>query len=349
MFRIRHILQYIIFAVTISLFPVEVNAQRTEKEFSANVGDLFKSQKWEEGKSVLDRGLSRYNESSLLRVRLGQYYMHHANYDAARYQLEKALKFDIDNDNARRYLVQVEMDTKRYSIALCYINELLENFPYDKQLWLKKISLFIFRGDYTNANAYMKRLSEIYYNDGEIFTRYMNQLQEAALKLKKRGDISSAIANYEILIEKGAGSVDDYLDLINIFLQKGDIEKALFYSDKSVMQHPDSVRVIEKRAGVMAGQGRYDDALAFLKMKMLSVSSGLLQKQYNDMLLEYGDFDKSRKYDIYREAFGRMPENTQVLDYLIAESFRKGYYENALNYIDVAEKYIYEERRNNSF
>lgn len=338
MYKPKRILYYIIFAAAMLLLPAAANAQRTEKEFNSAVENLFKSQKWEEGKSILDRGLSRYNESSLLRTRLGQYYMHHANYDAARYQLEKALKFDIDNDNARRYLVQVEMDTKRYSIALCYVNELLENFPYDKQLWLKKISIFLFSGDFHKANAYMKRLSEIYYKDSEIFDRYMNQLQETALRLKRKGDVSGAIVNYEIIIDKGAASVDDYLDIINLYLQRGNEDRAVFYSDRSVMQYPDSVRVIGKKAGIMSVQGRYDDALSFLRMKMRTVPSDVLRKQYNDMLLEYGDFDKAKKYDIYREAFGSMPGNSQILNYLIDASFQKGYYENALGYIDAAEK-----------
>ncbi|MGL5273319.1 MAG: hypothetical protein ACRC8J_07535, partial [Phocaeicola sp.] len=55
--------------------------------FEINIRSLFKAEKWEEGKRMLDDGLKSYPYLTTLNELAGRYYYHLKEYDIARYHL----------------------------------------------------------------------------------------------------------------------------------------------------------------------------------------------------------------------------------------------------------------------
>lgn len=76
-----------------SFAQFEINPDDRD-EYIEVAQQLFHENKWEEGKETTDRGLAKYPKDSDLRELNGRYYLHHEEYDEARYELKKALEYN---------------------------------------------------------------------------------------------------------------------------------------------------------------------------------------------------------------------------------------------------------------
>ncbi|AUX18890.1 hypothetical protein AQ623_11855 [Flavobacterium columnare] len=116
------------------------------EDYAIMAKKYFKKQEWQKAKDIIEEGLKQDETDSNLRMLLGRYYYVKKDFQNARYHLVKSLQYDKTNFDAKQLLVNVEMNSKHYSSAICYINELLEVNPYWKQLWIKKIEIYRLQG-----------------------------------------------------------------------------------------------------------------------------------------------------------------------------------------------------------
>lgn len=86
-----------------------------------------------------EKGMEIDESVSALNELLGQYWLHRNQHDKARYFLIRALRDNKENNQARFLLMKVEEQTKHYSSAIVYCNELLEVLPYNYALWQKRL------------------------------------------------------------------------------------------------------------------------------------------------------------------------------------------------------------------
>jgi tetratricopeptide (TPR) repeat protein len=154
-------------------FHITISAQTVKDpdgsvELANQVKNLYKAGNWEAGKKLVDEGMKKYPKESDLKMLSGRYYHHQKQYDKARYELKKSLEWNTKNVDAKQILVNVEQESKRYSSAICYVNELLEVNPYWKGLWNRKIELYELQGNTVEANRLRKRLSHIYPKDSKV-------------------------------------------------------------------------------------------------------------------------------------------------------------------------------------
>ena len=78
---------YLILFLTVFFVGVQsVSADsRNASFYEANVRDLFKKGKWEEGKKLLDEGMGNYGSLSFMNEFQGKYYYQKKDYNKARY------------------------------------------------------------------------------------------------------------------------------------------------------------------------------------------------------------------------------------------------------------------------
>ena len=125
-------------ASALAFTPAQVQAQSIVKTkdihlpdyYDTTVRAAFKRGNWEGGKRLLDEGLKRYPDVSTLNELAGRYYYHKKAYDDARFYLVRALRDNNANVEAKQLIINVEEETRNYSSAICYVNELLEIHPY---------------------------------------------------------------------------------------------------------------------------------------------------------------------------------------------------------------------------
>lgn len=246
----------------------------TPDYYASNARMLFKSGKWEEGKHFVDEGLKYYPETNDLNELNGRYYYHKEDYDNARYFLIVCVRDNPENVTAKQLLVAVEEKTENYSSAICYVNELLEINPYWQGLWRKKIGLFRLQGNDVEADRLLKRLHQIYPNDSTVQREYAASLEEKYIRDRKKGDRTASIESLYDLIEVSPYNESYYLALSNMLLQQGNTEEALQVTGRGASAIPGSSALVVKRAGILAGEGRYQEAMAYVKARMRYNRSG---------------------------------------------------------------------------
>ncbi|AYD47199.1 tetratricopeptide repeat protein [Arachidicoccus soli] len=307
---------------------IELNSQN---DYTKQIQASFDEGNWELGKSQIDAGLIKYPKDGDLRILSGKYYLHVKQYDKARYELKKSLELNPNNEDAKKILVNVETESKRYSSAICYINELLETAPYMRSLWVKKIDLYQLQGNLVEANHLQKRLSQIYPEDNNLHKDYVYSTEMEANKKRKEGKIDDVITLNKELVQQDPKNLDHYSTLANDFLKAGDQYNALAYIERGLNLFPGNIGLINKKASILAGQKRYDELLSFLQQEMKHNNSGSLQQSYNNYLLDAARNAKDKDPStLYGKIFDRSPGNEEAFSYVFNSAVAKQQYEVAL-------------------
>lgn len=339
-------LRNIIFKIALSaglllLVPVSAQAQNKEKDnpidghtslyYSSRAADLEESNSWEAAKREIDEGLKHYPDDPELLYLNGRYY-YFAKHDLqkARYNLVKALQENDQQLGAKRVLIDVEEDSRHYSSAICYINELLEQQPYDRALWKRKIALYEKTGNKVEAEAALHRLARIYPNDSVIKRELSLLNRENWNKRLSITTLSERAAALEGLVDNEPNNLDYYMELSDTYIKMGDYDRALNTAKRGLVEFPGDNWLVRRVASLMSEQGLYTRALMFLKENHTG------GQFYDNMMREAAN--DARMRDAY-EINGRLYATTgdrDALNYLLNTSLTRGYYDDALEYLKEA-------------
>lgn len=311
----------------------EVETQHNSRYYASRAQNFEDSGTWEAAKREIDEGLSYYPNDPDLRYLNGRYYYYaQGDLQQSRYNLIKAIQENDQHYQAKRLLVDVEDDSKHFSSAICYINELLEFEPYDKSLWRRKISLYNKIGHHTEADQSLERLARIYPNDSIIRRDYINRTRANWGERIRKSTLNDAAQELESWLDLDPNNLDYYVELVNIYYRLGNTERAIGTANRALMQFPNNQELVQKAASMMAELGNYTRALSFLREHH---STGPF---YNNMLREAAN--DARLRDPY-ESNGRLyaaTKDNDALNYLINTSIVRGYYPDAIEYLNEAYK-----------
>lgn len=336
-FPLKSYITFVIVVLCINIITTTASAQVIEESTFQKANKLFKQNRLEEGKQVVDLGLQESPYDADLLMLNGKYYHEKKNNDKARFNLIKSLQYDPNNVDAKQILTNVEIEDKHYSAAICYINELLQVNPYWKGLWRKKIEVYRLQGNTVEANRLLKRINQIYPEDGQIKEDYRYNLQTEIRNLKKAGKVDAALKMTEELMSVDKTNPNLYVDVINTHLAAGDFDKALVYANQALTYMPTNSYLITKKASILADSGDINEALSFIKSK--NKGNGQLTALYNQLLLESARVQNDKDpYTLYGKILERSPGNPEALDYMLNTSLAKGYYTDAQNFINMAKK-----------
>lgn len=300
------------------------------------INESFRQQNWDGGKKLIDKALKEDPADVEVRTLLGKYYYEQRLYDQARYELLGVLDLNRSYVGAKQILVNVEMDSKRYSSAICYINELLEVNPYWKGLWMKKIQAYRIQGNREEANRLLKRLSQIYPEDTEIREAYLYNIEEELVEKKNRGELNQAIALSEDLIEKDPHNDVVFTELVNNCLKAGNYEKALIYTERGLYHNPSSLLLINKKADILGEQQRYSEVISFLHQKIQEGGGNRpeLSRRYNAFLAEAARNSRMNDpYTLYSMLLERNPNDNEAFNQVVNLAMEKGLHDEALQII----------------
>jgi YaiO family outer membrane protein len=331
-------LHKIVFIIVFTGLNTIVMAQN-KIEFNNSVDYMKATQKayqkgnWELGKKIADQGLKEYSNDSDLMMLSGKYYFQRKQYNNARYDLQKALQLDPHNVDAKKILVSLETETKRYSSAICYVNELLEVTPYWKGLWEQKINLYELQGNIVEANRLRKRLSQVYPEDAKIKKDYIYNTEIQANQLRNEGNLDDAIKLSKELVRQSPENPQHSLTLINDYLKSGDPYSALSATEQALLRFPGNPELTDKKIGILEEQKRYGELLSFLQQQMeYGNNRGDLQNKYRYYLLEAARNGKEQDpATLYGKIFQQTPGNEEAFSYIFNRAVADQQYEEALH------------------
>ncbi|MBQ0073082.1 MAG: tetratricopeptide repeat protein [Prevotella sp.] len=309
----------------------------TPDYYEENARECFRKDKWAEGKKFLDEGWSEFGTMSVMNELMGRYYYHFKKYDKARYYLVRALRDDHSNTLAREILVNVEDETKNYSSAICYINELLEDNPYSRQWWRRKINIYRKQGNNIEADRLLGRLQQIYPNDDVVKKDVAYVHEQRLAKQKRDNNVVGQIESLETLIKVYPDNIVYYQQLAGALTQTGRTTEAIEILGRGA-QLTGSAVLIQKKAAMLAEQGKYTEALNYLKECMRKNPSSVLSKTYDEIELSAAEnAQMNDPYTSMAKVYSRQ-HNNEALNYLLNTSIARGYYEDALQYIKEAKQ-----------
>lgn len=305
---------------------------RTVAQYEKEIRAYFKQYEWDRGKQLLDQGIKKYPYSTQMNELMGEYYLHLKMYDNARFFLIRAVHLFEGNDKARYMLVTVEETTGNYSSAICYVNELLESEPYNRELWYKKAGLYRMQGNDIEADRQLKRLMEIFPNDTLVRQRYKNRVEENFEKANKQRNDESAAKSLRALIDADPTNPQYYADLCDIYIRQGDKTAALSVAEEGIFRLHGSVQLARKKIGILEEQHRFGEALSFVKDYERAYGKGLGNTK--DYLEEEAarDAANSEPYMLQARLYERT-KDPDALKYLINTSYIREYNYDALFYI----------------
>lgn len=333
------ILKFIL-PVFILLATLEVNAQRI-KTSSDSLYDIAKD--WGQNRGNYVKALEAIKLANKKAPRdidiqeyLGKCYLELKQYDKARYILRKAADARLQNYTALLYLLNVEHQTKRYSSAICYINEMLEQTPYEKGLWIKKMNLYKEMGNEVEALRELKRIKQIFPEDHDIQRDYIYILEEEGKDIKNSEDYDKIKNIYESILEEDPDNKEAYLMLIKNELEnKGDKTAAINYASIALKKFPQDPQIIRKNIGLMEELGQYNNAMNLLDDK----KQHLKLNEYNELntylqTRAANYYENTNPYIIYKKIYAENPANREALNYIIKTALAKRYYSDAEYYIN---------------
>lgn len=328
--------------------------------YDLTIRQLFKDSKWNEGKKLLDEAIKKYPQMSAFYELMGRYYVHMADrampapkatdaqrkkaeavafpyYDKARYYLIRAINIDEKNVQARFLMLQVETDTRHYSSAIVYCNELLEENPYNEDLWRKKIDLYRRLGNNAEADRLLERIYTIYPADEQLRRDFAERKASQARVQGKNGDLQGQEQSLRQLIDLEPKNAEYHRTLINLLYRNGRINEAAEAAGHAAAQTLNK-EFVEKRTSMLCEMNRHREAVEYVKTLKATTRGIALDQllhqleidaanaaQYNDAYVSY-----AKIYD--------QQKSKEALDYLINTSIERWYLDDALMYINEALK-----------
>ena len=301
--------------------------------YSSRAEDLLNSNSYEAAKREIDEGLKHYPDDPELLYLNGRYYYDaHRDLQKARYNLVKTLQEADHHWAARRMLIDVEDDSRHYSSAICYINELLEQQPYDRDLWRRKIGLYDKMGNKVEAEAALERLSRIYPNDSVVKRELSLLHRENWNKRLSTTTLGERAATLEGYMNQEPDNLDYYQELSDVYIKMGDYDKALNTAKRGLVRYPGNGWLVQRVANLMSENGLYTRALMFLKENRVG------GRPYENAMREAANDARLRDaYDIHGRLYAETGDR-DALNYLLNTSLTRGYYEDALEYLREAYK-----------
>lgn len=305
-----------------------IMAQDLQPRYYADRAKAFmQANGWNEAKREIDEGLVDFPEDAELRYLNGQYYYMTGRMNDARYNLIKAVQANDELYGAKRLLLDVEDETGHYTSAICYINELLEFQPYDRDLWRRKIGLYRKLNNDTEADEILERLSRIYPNDTIISNDLKNRRRLNSNTVLQTNNLEDAAINLEKWLELDQYNLEYYLELANTYERMGEFDRAIGICNRGLRLLPNNEQLLNKLTGLMSSQGLMTQALGVAREQ--APNSMLYQYLLEELAAE------SRLHDPY-EIHARLYDETHnrdALTYLINTSLTRGYYDDAQQYL----------------
>ena len=334
----KHI-PFILLAVCISLLSASVPAAGqfrkavTPGQYDDQVTSLFSQHRWDKGKEVLDEALDKYPRDPNLHYQAGRYWYHVKNYDRARFHLTKCCEINYNHLDAKNLLVNVEELSGNYSSAICFVNELLEVNPYWKGLWLRKIDLYKKQGNFEEANELLKRLRQIYPNDASISSDWFDVLETTYHQARLSGDLAEAEKALKEMVRIYPNDTEYQLAYANILIQRGRKDEALNNLNAALNVVPGDVELTRKAAGLMVEAGNDKAAQEFVRAQIAQNPSPELRVLNKQLLEETARVEReSDPYILFSKVYASQ-RTAESLNYLLNESYRRGYNDDALGYI----------------
>lgn len=321
----------------------------TTAYYDLKIRERFKKNDYAGAKPLIDEAIKKYPQMSAFHEHMGKYYLHQAEgtprgkktrddlFDRARYYLIRAISIDEKNVQARFLMLHLETETRNYSSAIVYCNDLLEENPYNEDLWRKKIDLYRQLGNHAEADRLLERIYTIYPGDDQLRKDLIESKTVRAHQLRNKGDQQGQEQALRELVELDPKNPDHHRSLTNLLYSTGRVAEAAEAAAQGAAE-TSRTEFVQKRAGMLCEMNRHREAVEYVKACMAKNKSQALASLLKDLEM---DAARASQYNDPYTSYAKIydSQHTQeALDYLVSTSMQRWYLDDAAMYIEEALK-----------
>lgn len=274
-----------------------------------------------------------------LRLQLGRLYMLTNSNSQARNELIWVLGKRPGDVDALRYLANLEAKTGRRTEAICYIDEALAKVPGDRELLLKKSSVYMDAKLYDKAFRIIDDLLELHPDDDTLRSIYAEQHLEVGRLFAKNNQYYKARSLFESVLTLQPYNSEAKEYLINNSIRTGNVEQALQYIDEALNASPNSYEWLRKKTSLLTDMHRYPEAIELIEkmIRLFPSQSGTLNRQLIELrMLAGGYMMKMDPYSNFTAVLEKQPTNKEALNQVINMALARNNTYEALFYINKA-------------
>lgn len=330
----------LIFCFTFSSLHLYAQKKKTDSDVLLKQikTEMDISKDYKKALSLSRSAVEQYPSNVDFRFLLGRSYLLNGDFRNAQLVLDDIIKREPAYKDAYIAAANVQLAQQKNGEALQYVNKGLARFYRDRDLRIKKISIYQNLKNYDEAGRQADTLLSFHRNDAaaiRIFTDYHN---EAAVYYQKAGNSVLAIREYSRVLEVDPQNMEATKGLMNTQLQAGDAQNSLNVINRALLDQPDSYEFLMKKTGVLQEMKRYPEAIETLQRLLKAHPSDAKARQLDvELRLEAARYYKSTDpYFQYQSVLEKSPGNREALENVINIAISRGLYDDALYWINRA-------------
>lgn len=233
-------------------------------------------------------------------------------------------------------IANVQMAQKKSNDAIRYLNKGLARFHQDKELRVKKMSIYQSFHNYDEAGRQADTLLRYHRNDAASVKMFIEHHIEVGQYYQKLGNNLLAVRSYNRILEIDPRNVDAKRGIMNAQMQTGDAQSSLTVINQALIEQPNSYEFLMKKVGVLQEMKRYPEAIETLQKIIKNYAGDPKARQLDvELKLEAARYYKSTDpYFQYQSVLEKSPGNREALDNVINIAISRGMYDDALYWIN---------------
>lgn len=330
-----------ILSVTVLCFSLQAQAQIFSKEKDADelYDEAVKETRlnhYEKAIQLSKEALQKRPDFTDQELLLGRLYMLTGRTDLARRYVKKVLAEAPTYYDAYLYAINIELGAKKYEEAECYVDEGLYNFPGDKALMLKKLSILDASERFFQGGNYATSLLEKYSTDTAVQRAYMGHYLLAGRYYQLRNNQILAMQNYEKALLLDYNNQEAKAAITAMYIKSGSYTRAIEQVNAELSANPNSYDLMMRKLGLLEDMHDYPAAIDQLQQILKRWPSDTKARSMEtplrmDAAAWYANTDP---YLLYQGVLEKNPGNREALDKVIGLSMSRGAYREALAWIN---------------
>lgn len=334
--KFKNVLVALLFLICFSQL---LEAQIVQKKISNDpdeylelAGQAIKNGYFEQAKRYCLLGLEKRPDYVDLHFTLGKVYYMSGQPDSARYKLKQVIRTYPRYKDAYTLLINMELREGRFEEALCYSDDALYYYPYDKDFMIKRMSILDMGRDRRAADKWAEKLVSTFFADTSVTNFYVRYKLEQAQIYYKQGNLLRAKYEYQRVLEQNPNNSQAIQAMVNLENRSGNKQAALDLIDMMLQQTPNSYEYLTKKASLLEELRRYPEALEVVnRLIVLYPRDVKVQRMNYDMKMAAGRYFISQDpYLVFQDVLSRTPSNREALDYVINLATARGLHNEAL-------------------
>jgi len=211
--------------------------------------------------------------------------------------LEEVLEKQPDNMDALNYMINIQAANKHFDSAIAYCDQALNYYPNDKDLLLKKSSIYADGQNYLAATEISGGLYADYPYNIRYRNAYKDQLAAAGQQYLINNDQDSALIEFNRALEVAPNDTVPLFYTISLLITRGDYDTALALIQRGRHLYPNTPFFLLKRAQIYEVQRNWEEAWHSADTLVKLTPFDIANIQYSEFL--YSHFLKNEVGFLY--------------------------------------------------